>query len=84
MEMVLDCSLHRPLHYSELVLDSVLRWGYWDDSDCKNNRLVLTANTIYEEVAPLVSKVFDEFFGNIIKVLCIPYQMVIYIKYTII
>lgn len=55
MEMVLDGSLHRPLHHSEQVLDSVLRWGYWDDADCKNNCLVLTHNTIYEEVAPLVN-----------------------------
>ncbi|XP_075229129.1 rhoGAP_ARAP and RA_ARAPs domain-containing protein RhoGAP15B [Lycorma delicatula] len=56
METILDGTLHRPLHHSERVLDSVLRWGYWDDVDCKNNCLVLAHNTLYEEITPLIKQ----------------------------
>ncbi|RZB94391.1 RhoGAP and/or PH domain containing protein [Asbolus verrucosus] len=40
-EVVLNDQLQRPVHYSEKVLDIVLRWSYWDESDRKDNHLVL-------------------------------------------
>lgn len=53
LESVLGGALIRPLHHSEKVLDTVLRWGYWDDADCKDNCLILVLNTILRDVAPL-------------------------------
>lgn len=55
MESVLSGALIRPLHHSEKVLDTVLRWGYWDDADCKDNCLILVFNTIYRDIAAIVS-----------------------------
>ncbi|XP_049784428.1 arf-GAP with Rho-GAP domain, ANK repeat and PH domain-containing protein 2 [Schistocerca cancellata] len=52
-EVICNGELTRPLHYTEKVLDTVLRWGYWDDADRKDNCLVLCRNTVLEEVAPL-------------------------------
>lgn len=40
-EIILNDTLHRPLHYSEKVFDIVLRWSYWPESDRKNNYLQL-------------------------------------------
>lgn len=47
-ELVLNHSLRRPVHYSEKVLDVVLRWGYWDEADRKDNCLVLTSMEKYK------------------------------------
>lgn len=55
LESVLGGVLIRPLHHSERVLDTVLRWGYWDDTDCKDNCLILVINTILQDIAPIVS-----------------------------
>lgn len=48
-ELVLNDSLRRPVHYSEKVLDVVLRWGYWDEPDRKDNCLVLTSMNKYKQ-----------------------------------
>ncbi|PSN41421.1 hypothetical protein C0J52_16872 [Blattella germanica] len=50
-EVVCGGSLTRPLHHTERVLDVVLRWGYWDDADRKDNCLVLCKNSILKEAA---------------------------------
>lgn len=47
-ELVLNYSLRRPVHYSEKVLDVVLRWGYWNEADRKDNCLVLTSMEKYK------------------------------------
>lgn len=39
----------RPIHYTEKVLDVVLRWGYWDELDRKDNCLILTNISKYRE-----------------------------------
>ena len=41
-ENVLNDNLFRPLHFTEKVLDVVLKWSYWDEVDRKDNCLVLT------------------------------------------
>ncbi|KRT82213.1 hypothetical protein AMK59_4084, partial [Oryctes borbonicus] len=41
-ELVLNDNLIRPIHYTEKVLDIVLKWGYWDDADRKDNCLILS------------------------------------------
>ncbi|XP_022910066.1 arf-GAP with Rho-GAP domain, ANK repeat and PH domain-containing protein 2 [Onthophagus taurus] len=46
-ELVLNENLHRPIHYTEKVLDVVLKWGYWDDSDRKDNCLILSPISKY-------------------------------------
>ncbi|KAF5288224.1 hypothetical protein FQA39_LY03992 [Lamprigera yunnana] len=48
-EHVLNDSLIRPIHHTEKVLDVVLRWGYWDESDRKDNVLVLSSISKYWE-----------------------------------
>ncbi|QQP38474.1 Uncharacterized protein FKW44_019052, partial [Caligus rogercresseyi] len=48
-EVVLEGSLERPLHHSELMLDVNLRWGSWSPEDRKNNALLLKKNSFYEE-----------------------------------
>ncbi|XP_067012287.2 arf-GAP with Rho-GAP domain, ANK repeat and PH domain-containing protein 1 [Anabrus simplex] len=52
-EVICGGSLVRMLHYTEKVLETVLRWGYWDDADRKDNALVLKRNNLYREVLPL-------------------------------
>ncbi|KAJ1523578.1 hypothetical protein ONE63_001425 [Megalurothrips usitatus] len=54
-EVVLGGSLKRYLHHSEKILDSVLRWGYWDEPDRAQNFLVLVPNTPLQELNSLVS-----------------------------
>lgn len=52
-EVICNEALMRPMHHSERVLDTVLRWGYWDEADRKDNYLLLSANSIIREVYPL-------------------------------
>lgn len=54
-EVICNDSLSRPMHYKERILDSVLRWGYWDEADRKNNYLLLSTSNIVRDVLPLVS-----------------------------
>ena len=54
-EVVVGGALSRPLHHSELLLDVVLRWSYWDEIDSKDNYLALTPNTALRELRPLSS-----------------------------
>lgn len=54
-EVVCNEALMRPMHHTERVLDSVLRWGYWDEEDRKENYLLLSTNSVIKEVYPLVS-----------------------------
>ncbi|KAJ3663437.1 hypothetical protein Zmor_007698 [Zophobas morio] len=48
-EVVLNEKLQRPVHFSEKVLDIVLRWSYWDEPDRKDNHLVLLPYTKYSD-----------------------------------
>ncbi|XP_023014900.2 rhoGAP_ARAP and RA_ARAPs domain-containing protein RhoGAP15B [Leptinotarsa decemlineata] len=48
-EIVLNDKLIRPIHHEEKVLDVVLKWGYWDEQDRKNNYLTLAALSKYWE-----------------------------------
>lgn len=54
-EFVLGGALKRYLHHSEKVLDTVLRWGYWDEADRAQNFLVLVPNTVFQELQSVVS-----------------------------
>ena len=54
-EVVCKEALMRPMHHSERVLETVLRWGYWDETDRKDNYLLLSTNSVIREVYPLVS-----------------------------
>lgn len=49
-EVVLNKTLHRPLHYSEKVFDVVLKWSYWSEADRKNNYLRLRPTKFMKEV----------------------------------
>ncbi|KAG8225490.1 hypothetical protein J437_LFUL009483 [Ladona fulva] len=53
-EHVLGGALIRPLHPTERVLDAVLRWGYWDEMDRRDNFIALGPATLYTDVAPLI------------------------------
>ncbi|XP_065160617.1 arf-GAP with Rho-GAP domain, ANK repeat and PH domain-containing protein 2 isoform X2 [Atheta coriaria] len=48
-ELVLNDNLTRPIHHSEKVLDVVMKWGFWKDSDCKDNCLILNNISKYWE-----------------------------------
>lgn len=61
-EMVLGGALSRPLHHTDKVLDTALRWAYWDSADCKDNYFLLGVNTLYRELVPLVSQVVKQYF----------------------
>lgn len=47
-EWVLNDNLRRPIHYSEKVLEVILRWGYWNETDRKDNCLVITPMQKYK------------------------------------
>ncbi|KAJ8981459.1 hypothetical protein NQ317_000135 [Molorchus minor] len=48
-EVVLNDKLIRPIHHEEKVLDVVLKWGYWDESDRKDNYLTIAPLSKYWE-----------------------------------
>ncbi|KAM3969013.1 rhoGAP_ARAP and RA_ARAPs domain-containing protein RhoGAP15B [Aphomia sociella] len=49
-EVVCDEALRRIIHIDEVILDVVLRWGYWDEDDRKGNYLLLKENSILKEL----------------------------------
>ncbi|KAG5896364.1 hypothetical protein JTB14_005842 [Gonioctena quinquepunctata] len=48
-EIVLNDKLVRPIHHEEKVLDVVLKWGYWEETDRKDNYLTLVPLSKYWE-----------------------------------
>lgn len=54
-EVVLAGALKRYLHHSERVLESVLRWGYWDEPDRAQNFLELVPNNALQELNSMVT-----------------------------
>ncbi|CAH1105349.1 unnamed protein product [Psylliodes chrysocephalus] len=48
-EIILNDKLIRPIHYEEKVLDVILKWGYWDEQDRKDNYLTLAHLSKYWE-----------------------------------
>lgn len=48
-EVVLGDKLLRPIHHTEKVLDVVLKWGYWDETDRKDNYLTCVSLSKYWE-----------------------------------
>ncbi|KAH1008777.1 uncharacterized protein LOC109539383 isoform X1 [Dendroctonus ponderosae] len=48
-EVILSERLFRPIHHTEKVLDVVLKWGYWDAADRKDNYLTCVNLSKYWE-----------------------------------
>ncbi|CAG9856103.1 unnamed protein product [Phyllotreta striolata] len=48
-EIILNDKLIRPVHYQEKLLEVVLKWGYWDEQDRKDNYLTLAPLSKYWE-----------------------------------
>ena len=40
-EIILKEGLERPMHYNEMVLESILKWSNWPEEDRKHNYLIL-------------------------------------------
>ncbi|XP_049284486.1 uncharacterized protein LOC125764336 [Anopheles funestus] len=55
-EVIANDALIRPIHYSEKVLEIVVRWTYWDESDRKNNYLTLKPTTTLNDVYRTIQK----------------------------
>ncbi|XP_063986375.1 arf-GAP with Rho-GAP domain, ANK repeat and PH domain-containing protein 1 [Diachasmimorpha longicaudata] len=53
-ESILDGTLQRPLHHAEKVLEVVVRWGYCDPEDRKDNILILKKNSLYRDIVPRI------------------------------
>ncbi|KAJ2954191.1 hypothetical protein O0L34_g2427 [Tuta absoluta] len=49
-EVILGGALRRAVHLDEPLLDVVLRWGYWDDADRKDNYLLVRDNKQLHEI----------------------------------
>lgn len=49
-EVILEEGLERPLHYTERLLDTVLRWTYWPEADRKSNCLLVKTNQFMVDV----------------------------------
>lgn len=55
-EVICNGTMMRPIHYSELVLDIVLQWAYWDVKYRKDNYIVcIQPNSLLIEIMPFVS-----------------------------
>ncbi|XP_063837365.1 arf-GAP with Rho-GAP domain, ANK repeat and PH domain-containing protein 2 isoform X2 [Ostrinia nubilalis] len=52
-EVICNESMRRIVHIDEVVLDVVLRWGYWDEEDRKDNYLLVKDNKILNEIEAL-------------------------------
>uniref|UniRef100_A0A182QF15 Rho-GAP domain-containing protein n=1 Tax=Anopheles farauti TaxID=69004 RepID=A0A182QF15_9DIPT len=55
-EVIANDALIRPIHYSEKVLELVVRWTYWDEQDRKNNYLTLRQTTTLNDVYRTIQK----------------------------
>ncbi|XP_058127167.1 uncharacterized protein LOC131290618 [Anopheles ziemanni] len=55
-EVIANGALIRPIHYSEKVLEIVVRWTYWDEVDRKNNYLTLKPTTTLNDVYRTIQK----------------------------
>ncbi|XP_076248320.1 rhoGAP_ARAP and RA_ARAPs domain-containing protein RhoGAP15B [Calliopsis andreniformis] len=60
-ECTLSGALERPLHYTERVLETVARWGYWDPEDRKDNVLILKRDQLYKDIIPLMKPPLSPF-----------------------
>ena len=49
-EVILGGALQRPIHYTEKVLDIVLRWSYWGEADRKDNYLCVKPTKLLNDV----------------------------------
>lgn len=54
-EVICGDSMTRIIHIEEFVLDVVLRWGYWDEMDRKDNYLLVKENKILYQMDNLKS-----------------------------
>ncbi|CAK1588482.1 unnamed protein product [Parnassius mnemosyne] len=52
-EIICNDSMRRIVHLDEIVFDVVLRWGYWDEEDRKDNYLLVRENKILHEIDAL-------------------------------
>lgn len=52
-EVVCNESMRRIVHIDEIVLDVVLRWGYWDEDDRKDNYLLVRDNKTLQDMDSL-------------------------------
>ncbi|KAJ0184039.1 hypothetical protein K1T71_000462 [Dendrolimus kikuchii] len=52
-EVICNGSLRRIVHIDEILLDVVLRWGYWDEEDRKDNYLLVKENSILHDIEAL-------------------------------
>lgn len=58
-EVVCNGKMIRPIHHSELLLDIVLSWAYWDSKYRKDNYIVcLQPNSLLIEIMPFVSNTY--------------------------
>lgn len=48
-EVILNGELQRPIHFTEKVLNIVLRWANWPEEDRKSNFLELRQNSKFQE-----------------------------------
>ncbi|KAL1456086.1 hypothetical protein WDU94_000840 [Cyamophila willieti] len=65
MEVVCGGDLTRVLHYREKVLSVVLEWGYWDETDRKDNALVLCSNAEWRRIVAPMFKDPQAVCGNL-------------------
>lgn len=56
-EVICNESMRRIVHIDEMVLDVVLRWGYWDEEDRKDNYLIVKENSILHEMESLKNNI---------------------------
>ncbi|XP_053623664.1 arf-GAP with Rho-GAP domain, ANK repeat and PH domain-containing protein 2 [Plodia interpunctella] len=56
-EIVCENSMRRIIHKDEILLDVVLRWGYWDEEHIKDNYLLLSENTVLQQIDNLKGSV---------------------------
>ncbi|VVC99770.1 unnamed protein product [Leptidea sinapis] len=56
-EVICNESMSRIIHVDDIVLDVVLRWGYWDEEDRKDNYLIVKQNKVLYDMEALKSTV---------------------------
>ncbi|XP_060809453.1 arf-GAP with Rho-GAP domain, ANK repeat and PH domain-containing protein 2 [Amyelois transitella] len=56
-EIICDNSMRRIIHKDEILLDVVLRWGYWDEEDRKDNYLLLSDNSVLQQIDSIKNSV---------------------------
>jgi hypothetical protein len=56
--VILSGHLERPLHFTDIVLQTTLHWSTWEAEDARDAYLVIKRNSMYASLSPYLSPLY--------------------------